>query len=287
MSKPQILVFGSTGKIGFEVCKALAKRGVPFRAVIHSPEKADSVKKLGNNIETVQVDITQLESVSKALEGITQVFLMTPPMRTSIGFGIVDEIKKAGTIKNIVKLSALAGAHDFPWSTEHREVEEYAKKQGLTVTSLRPTSFHTNTLLEIPTIKSQSTVYKAYGDARMNYTSNKDIGEVAAKVLTEPGHEGKSYNLTGPDTLNTNEYAKIISQVIGKEVKYVPISDEQLRKQAANFLPNAQMVEEFSQMHTFFRNGGYDKHYSDLEELIGNKGVTFQSFIEENKQAFL
>jgi len=285
MSKPQILVFGSTGTVGIEVSKALAKKGVAFRAVVHSIEKADSIKKLGNNIEIVQVNVWQPESISKALEGINKVFLMTPPGQTASGFGIVDTIKKAG-IKNIVKLSAL-GSDDpaFAWGKEHLDIEEHAKKQGLTITSIRPSSFHSNTFQDVPTIK-QGAVYKAYGNARLNLISNKDIGEVIAKALTETGHEGKTYTLTGPDTLDTNEYAKIISQVIGKEVKYIPINDQELRKQAANFLPTAELVDGFSNMNTYFRNGGYDKHTNDVQNLLGHKGTTFQSFLEENKQAF-
>lgn len=289
MSSPKILVFGSTGSIGFEVAAALAKKNVPFRAAVHNVDKADKVKNLGKNIEVVQVDLYKPETVAKALQGIEKVFFMTPPGQTSAGNAVVDAMHKADTVKHIVKLSAL-GAEEkggkFVWAEQHRALEEYIIKYGIPITSLRPSSFHTNILADIPTIKSESTIYKALGNAKMNWISNKDIGEVAAKILTENGnHAGKIYNLTGPDTLSSEEMAKIMGTVIGKNIKYASITNDQLRQQVGSFLP-PQAIDGFCNMYTYFADGGYNREFPELEKLLGRKGISLKEYVEENKQAF-
>jgi len=287
MSAPHILVFGATGTIGSEVIKTLAKNGVPFRAVIHTESKADQVKSLGSHIETVKVDIWNKESIGSALKGIEKVFLMLPPGQTKAGFIIVEALKDAG-VKYVVKLSALGSEGDqFHAAKEHRDVEDAIAKAGIHFTSLRPSFFFTNSLMDLPTIKQSGTIFKAAADAKFNHVSNKDVGEIAALCLTEKGHEGKIYNLTGSDLINFHEYAKLLSEVIGKEIKYQPIDDEALRKSAATFLPNQAAVDGFSNMWQYFRDGHYNRTFPDLENLLKRKPTTLKTFFEQNKAAFL
>jgi len=284
---PTILVFGSTGSIGKEVAAALAKKNVPFRAAVHKIEKADEVKKLGNNIEVVEVDIKNAESLDKALKGIEKVFFMTPPLATLYGEGMADALKRNG-VKYAVKLSALGSEETggkFIWAEEHRQVEDYIKKLGIHLTSIRPSSFFSNLWHDIPTVKNQSALFKALGDSKMNHIDTKDIGEVCAVCLTQSGHEGKIYNITGPDTLSWNELAKIYSEELGKTVNYVPITDEQLREQAKKYFPE-HAIDGYSNMFTYFRNGGYDRHYDDGEKVLGRPLNHVRPFIREIKHAF-
>jgi len=285
---PKILVFGSTGTVGSEVVKALNRHNVPIRAAVHNVDKAGAIKSGHAHNEVVQIEIYNPDSIAKALEGIEKVFLLTPPGQTSAGYGIVDAIKKNGHIKQIVKLSALGSEEPgdaFVWAKEHATLEEAIHKAGIPLTSLRPSSFHSNAWQDVPTIKSQGVIYKALGDTPINMISNVDIGEVAAIALTQPGHDGKIYNLTGPDTMNQTEYAKLLSEVLGKEIKYHPMSEDDNRKAAAGFLP-PQAIDAWVNMYQYFKNGGYNRSYPDLEKILGRKGKTIRSFLEENKAGF-
>lgn len=97
-SSPKIIVFGASGTIGFEVAKALASQGVPFKAVVHSIEKADKLKRLGSSVEVIQVDLYNPDSIAKALVGIEKVFMALPPGQTNTGFTLTDAIKSKSLI---------------------------------------------------------------------------------------------------------------------------------------------------------------------------------------------
>jgi len=289
MSSPKIFVFGATGAIGSEVSKVLAEKKIPFRAVARGAEKAETLKKLGSNIETVDVNVWDPVSVEKALHGIEKVFLLTPPGQTKSGYVIADAIKKVGTVKHIVKLSALGSETtngEFIWAEQHRELEEYIAKLGISVTSLRPSAFFTNVYHDIPTAKATGCVFKHAGDAKINHISNRDIAEVAVIALTQPGHEGKVYNLTGVDTLSLTEYVKLLSEKLGKEVKYVDINEEQLRTETSKHFPaDSELIDQFVNMIKYFKAGGYDRTFPDLEQLLGRKPRNLKDFLQNEVQA--
>ncbi len=119
----------------------------------------------------------------------------------------------------------------------------------------------------------------------MNHISNRDIGEAAAVTLTTTGHEGKFYNITGPETIPFAEAAAILSEVLGRKITYVPLSDEENRKFVSNLLP-PHAVDSYLGMYKYFAAGGYDKHFDDLEKLTGSKGVTLKEFFTANAAAF-
>jgi len=275
--------------VGTQVCKALAKRNIPFRAAVHSVSKGDAIKKLGNNIEIVEIDHTKPETLEAGLKGITKVFFLSPPFAPiSQHLAVVDAIKKAGTVKHIVKLSA-AGTEDggkFQWGKEHHDQEEYIRKAGIALTSIRPTSFSTNLFHEANNIKTGSFLTSSGNQAKLNWISVKDIGEISAVALVDgEKHYGKNYEVTGPDTLTGNEIAKIFSSVLGKEIAYHPLTIPQTKEKVSHFMP-PPVAEAYCEMFTYFANGGYDRHNADLEKVTGSKGQSLKEWIEENKIAF-
>ena len=127
--------------------------------------------------------------------------------------------------------------------------------------------------------------FNASRDAKQNHVSPYDIGEVAAIALSTNGHEGKIYNITGPDNVTFYEAAEILSEVLGRKITFVPLSDEENRKAAANFLPS-EAIEGWVNMHQYFADGGYDKRFDDLEKLTGSKGRSLRDFFTANAAAF-
>jgi len=282
----KILVLGSTGAVGTEVAQALSAKGVQFKAAVRTAAKAEKVKNLPG-AQLVEVDMQNQESLANALEGVEKLFLLTPPSLTFLGKGIVEQAKKAG-VKHIVKLSGLGSEEKDPTvfvlATDHTPVEDFIKSEGIPLTSLRPSYFFSNIYQDIPTIK-QGSIEGAYGDARVNWVANSDIADVAVAALTQPGHEGKEYYITGSDSLTANDVAKMLSDVLGREIKYCPISDEEWRKQAAKYFPPA-MVETHSNMNTYFRNGGYDRKFDDYERVTGKKPQGLRPWLEAHQEAF-
>jgi len=279
---PKILVIGATGSTGTDVSRALGAKHIPFRATVRSLEKGESIKKLGPNIELAQVEVWNPDSFAEALKGIEKVFLLTPPGQTASGYKIVDAIKNAGTVKLIVKLSALGAEETDPtqfiWAYEHKQLEDYITSKGIPLTSIRPSSFFSNVLHnDVQSAKTSGVIYKTH-NTPMNLISSVDIADVVVKALTEEGHAGKVYTLTGAETPSQEEYAKWIGETIGKEVKLVLITEDDLRKTVSTFLP-PQSIDSFMNMMGYFRKGGYNKNYPDLKNVLGREPSSFKDYL--------
>ncbi len=189
----------------------------------------------------------------------------------------------------MVKLAALGSENPdkFIWGKEHHQSDEILKQAGLAVTSLRPSSFYSNFLnFDAANIKQHKKIFKAAADAKMNFIYNGDIAAVAVIALTTPGHENKDYYITGPDNFTHQQIADLFSAELGEKIDYIPLDDATLRDQAKHWMPNQESIDGYSNMYQYFRDGYYDVHYKDLENLTGSKGKSFKEWLHENAAAF-
>ncbi|MBV8828964.1 MAG: hypothetical protein JO108_07005 [Acidobacteriaceae bacterium] len=108
-------------------------------------------------------------------------------------------------------------------------MEERIETSGVPHVFLRLTSFDSNALWWADTIKSHDTVYGALGDASNPVIDPEDIAAVAALTLSEPGHAGKIYELSGPESLTTEQQVNILGSVLGRPLKYVNVPDSAAR----------------------------------------------------------
>jgi len=277
----EILVLGASGTIGIEVVKALAKKDIKFKAAVHNISKSENLKKISSKIEVVEVDIYSPESLAKAFQGVKSLFVLTPPGQSVAPNQIIAAEAKKAKIKHIVKLSALGTVDPkFIIGQEHIVAEKCFADNGLSITSLRPSSFMSNNAAYFSqSVKEQGKIYAAFANTRINQIAPSDIGEAAAVILTTSGHEGKVYDLTGPDTITYSDVAKILSELLKKDVAYVPIDDATLRKQAATFMPPAA-IDPFSNLIQKLREGMYDvKSNNNLKTLLGREGIHLKDWL--------
>ena len=139
---------------------------------------------------------------------MSTVFLLTPihPEQVPQANNVIKAAKESGNAPRIVRLSVHQASYDAPTriSRQHAEIEGELISSGLPYTFLRPQSFMQNTLAVARTVASQGKIYQPFKDGRLlGMIDARDIGEVAAKVLTEEGHEGKTYTLTGPAAISS------------------------------------------------------------------------------------
>ena len=280
-----ILVTGAGGTVGSEVVKQLRQTGEPFRAAFHSAQKAAKAKTEG--VDSVVLDFADRSSVAAALKGVDKLFLLGPTVanQSEIENNVVDEAKKAG-VKHIVKLSVLdAPRKDYIFARWHREVEENIERSGMAYTFLRPTGFMQNYVTyQGDTIRTQNSFYLAVGDSKAPYVDIRDIAAVAVKALTEPGHEGKAYNLTGPEPLSNHEVAGKLSRALGREIKYVAIPPEAFREGAkAAGLPDFH-IDALADLDRFYLT--YKQPVSDsVERVTGRKPHNFDDFARDYAHA--
>jgi uncharacterized protein YbjT (DUF2867 family) len=226
-----ILITGATGNIGTELTKLLTARKVPFRAMIRDRKDAPSFDET-EGVEIVTGDFNDEKSVTEALRGIERAFLLTnsSEQAETQQLAFVEAARKA-EVKHIVKQSQWATNADSPvrFLRYHAAVESKIKDSGIVYTFLRPNLFMQGLLGFKDSIVKQNKFFAAIGDAKISAVDVRDIAAVAAAALTEGGHEGKIYNLTGAEALTHREMATKLSAALNREIQFVDVPPEAMR----------------------------------------------------------
>lgn len=280
-----ILVTGSTGTVGSEVVKQLLEKKAEFRVAVSSLTKAKMANAEG--LQAAVLNYTDPQSFEYALKGVERLFLLSPPGATHMEAGLIDAAKKVD-VRHIVKLSVIgadAGASIF--AREHGAMEKVVKDSGVAYTFLRPNGFMQNYLSNFgATIKEQGAFYLAQGDSKVSVVDVRDIAAVAVKALTQAGHEGKAYTITGPEALSNAQVAEKLSKAIGKPVKYVPIPDDQMRSAMQQQGAPPVMVDALIDLMHFYVSGKGSLVSGDVAKVIKRGPTSFDDFAKENAEAF-
>ena len=227
-----ILITGATGTNGIEIVKLLSRMGVPCRALVRSSEKSGVLENLPR-VEVAYGDFADRDTLTPALEGIDRALLISSidPKLPELQGNFIRAAQAAG-VRYVVKFSGMDADVRSEWRflQWHGEVEKTLEDSGLAFTHLQPNQFMQVYLRFQPTIASQGKFYAASKDAFVSPVDVRDIAAVAAAVLTESGHEGKTYVITGPETLTYSQVADKLSSAIGKKVTYVDTPLEAAKK---------------------------------------------------------
>lgn len=283
-----ILVTGGTGTAGGEVISQLASTGTPFRAMVRSPEKAASLALKLTGVQIVPGDLAKPETLPGALRDIDQVFLLCAPVPNQFELerNMVVAAKAAG-VRHIVKQSAMTADPNsrarFP--RIHGQVEQLIRESGLEWTFLRPTFFMQN-LLGLADMVKAGTIYQPAGDSKAGFVDVEDIAAVAVEALTEPGHAGYAYEITGPELLSYHDIARILSETIGKPVGYQDIPPAAARQaMRAVGLPEWN-VDGILELMDQMRAGEYER-LSDAVSEVGKKDPNrFKDFVRQYAETF-
>ncbi|HLL53178.1 MAG TPA: SDR family oxidoreductase [Myxococcaceae bacterium] len=282
-----ILVTGATGTTGSEVVKQLAAAGVQVRALVRNPQKAAGLQ--GSNVELVKGDLGEPGTLDAAFKGVTKLFLLTngDPRQTELQHNAIEAAKRNG-VQHVVKISALGADANSPVSLArwHAQTEQELKSSGLKWTILQPHYFMQNLMMSADTIKSQGAFYGAMKNGKVAMVDARDIAAVAVKVLTTPGHEGKTYVITGPEGLSMDEVAQKLSAVLGKPVKYVDISGEQFKQALTGAGVPEWMASDLMNMNLFFGSGAAGTPDPSAQQITGASGRTFDAFARDFSGAF-
>lgn len=274
-----ILITGATGNIGTEVIKKLAEGKHPIRAFVRNRTQARDIALPG--VDLVEGDFAKPKTFSRALEGVETLFLLTP---SSAGAeqqqcNFVDAAKTA-RVKRIVKLSQLgasAKAHGR-FQRWHGAVEDYIIKSKIPYTLLRPNLFMQGLLNFRPTISSQGVFFAPVSQARISVVDVRDVGAVAAKALIETKHEGKTYDLTGPEALTHAEMAEQLSQAVGKPIKHVEVLPVVMKETLLKSgLPEWQ-AEGVVEDYEHYRKGEAEQVASTIRDVTGHEASYFAQF---------
>jgi uncharacterized protein YbjT (DUF2867 family) len=282
-----IVVTGAGGTVGREVVKALAASGAAFRAAYHSKEKTERAKR--DRIDAVAIDYARPDTLAGPLAGADHLFLLGTggAGQTEAEIGVVRQARKAG-VRHIVKLSVWGADREaFSFARIHRPVEREIEASGLGWTFLRPNGFMQNFVnFYAPSIRSQGAFHLPAGGCRISHVDARDIAAVAAKALTEPGHEGKAYLLSGPEALTHDEVAAKLSTAAGKPVRYVDISDDDFRKGTLQAGMPAEYADALLSLFRYYKEGHASRVTADVERVSGRKPIDFDRFAQDHAVSF-
>ncbi|MBV8485693.1 MAG: SDR family oxidoreductase [Verrucomicrobia bacterium] len=281
-----ILVTGATGNIGSELVKLLVAKGLPVRVISRDEKK---VSHLDPAVERVIGDRHDPSVVRKAVRGADKVFMLAIVFDKNHEADrlLIEEAKQAGT-GHIVMVSSHAVALEGNLIGRlHREKEELIEQSGVPWTVLHPGGFMSNSLQWAEVIKSQSKVFNPMGKGKTAPISPYDIAAVAAVGLTSSGHEGKTYGLTGAESLSNSEQVEILSKVIGKPIECVDIPVEVAAERAiASGLPEV-LVKSLAELWVQVRKESYTFQTNEVERLTGQPAQTFETWCREHRSAFI
>ncbi len=283
-----ILVTGATGLSGSAVIREFARQQTPVRELVRSRAKSHDLEMLPT-VELVEGDMLRPETLADALSGVERVLMISSAdqqmVETQCAF--IDAAKKAG-VRHIVKFSGLNAALDSPFlfTRMHAEIERYLERSGLVWTHLRPSQFMQVYLREVPTFVAESAFFLPLEDAKLAPVDVEDIAKVAFALLHTPGHEGKSYEMTGPEALSMTEIAEQISLAIGKTVRYVNIPQAERKRVllAAGVPP--YFADALDVQASERRKGSEAVVHPETHAALGIRPTTFAEFARRHAAAF-
>ena len=283
-----ILVTGATGLNGKELLRVLSAKGVAVRALVRNPAKAEAIAALPN-VEIVQGDMARPETLAAGLRGVDRAMLISSsdPMMLDVQTNFIDAARKAG-VKHVVKLSGIMPELDsaFRFARMHGEIEKRLEASGMAFTHLRAGEFMPAYFRQVPNITAKGAMFLPMEDARIASIDVGDIAEIAAKVLTGSGHEGKTYPLTGPEALTMTEVAEKLSAATGKTIRYVNVPPEAARQaQLAAGMP-PYLADALFELFAERRNGKEAKVWPDAQALLGRLPTSFDEFARRNAAVF-
>lgn len=279
---PKILIVGATGTNGRALVQLCQARGIPVRALVRA--SAGEAPALGPGVDVVKGDLADRDSLAAALSEIEKVFAVTAIHPDVVSwFDTLFDAADAAQVRHLVKFSGLGAGADSPCEIirQHGQSDERLMRSGLPYTILRPNSFYQNMLGQAQLISSEGRFYLPLGDAAQSMIDVRDIAEIAAKILTEDGHIGEIYELTGPEALSFHDVARILGDVRGETVSYQPITVADAEASYLRLGMPAWTAHALADLQGVFATGAYAEPLPTSERLLGRAPKSFYRFAED------
>ena len=284
IARNAILVTGATGRVGGQVVSQLRSTGLAVRGLSRDPAGSG----LPGDAEVVAGDLSDPESLHAALDGVGSVFLVFPTLHADHAAPAVIT-KIAEHARHIVYLSASGVAdnsdeHAGGIIGSHARMERLIERSGMKWTFLRPGGFAANTLMWADQIRAGNVVRWFHGAAARSLIHEHDIAAVAVRALTQHGHHGARYHLTGPGQLTQVEQVQAIGAAIGRHLRFEEIAPEDARQELLTGMP-AALVDSIVDGHSrMVRNP--EPVTNTVEYLTGAPARTFQQWALDHAEDF-
>jgi NAD(P)H dehydrogenase (quinone) len=269
----KIIVSGASGNLGGLTVDELLARGVPASRLILVSRTPDELKKYADQGASVRFgDFTKPESLASAYAGGSKMLL--------ISVGGSGEVTAAELLKRAIDAAKAAGVKHIAYTSyvgitrgdtagraaDHQATEEALRASGLAWTMLRNSIYMHGLIGQAARMVADGRAVIPPNESPIGYISREDCARAAAAVLATPGHEGKAYDITGPELLGVRETAAAASAVTGKQIEVI--------QGGADTRPGfGRPAMAFTTTH--------------FKDLTGREPTSVRQLFEANKQALL
>ncbi len=276
-----IAVTGATGELGGRVARELAARGVAQRLVVRDPDRAPQLP----GADVVSAAYEDSEAMSRALDGVSTLLLVSgheDPDRVSLHRKAIEGARLAG-VERIVYTSFMGAAPNatFPFARQHAETERAIREAGISLTSMR------NALYAdvAPRFVGADGVIRApAGHGRVAWVARADVARLSAVLLTETGHEGQVYDVSGPHAIDLHETARILTRATRRPITYHAETLEEARASRAGH-PD-WLVEGWIGSYLMLDSGEGSVTSHTIEVLTGRRPMTLSELLAAEPWSF-
>ncbi len=284
----KVLITGATGNVGTEVIKSLQK--IDHQLDIYAGVRnlnSDTLKLANDKVNYSLFDFTDVETCKTALDGCEILFLLRPPQISAVEKyfkPIIDTCKESG-VKHIVFLSVqgVEKSKIIP----HHKIEKLIVDSKIPYTFLRPAYFMQNFTTTLhKDIVNKKRIFLPAGNAKFTLIDVRDIGSVAASILTNISeHINKSYELTSKEKLTFSEMAKIAGNILSVDIQYISPNLVRFFLSKRKEKTPAMLILVMIMLHYFPRFQKEPETTNWVEKITGRQPTTFEQFINDNKKA--
>ena len=283
-----VAVTGASGRLGSKLALRLAAEGARQRLVVRDTTRAPRLldgEPLPESEVAVAAGYTDTPNMVRAFQGASSVFLVSAreaPNRVEEHRAAVDAAVAAG-VERIVYVSFLGAAPEatFTFARDHWHTEEYIKGTGLKHTFLRDNLYHQGL---VHMVGDDGVIRGPGGDGRLSSVSHDDIADVATAILLDERpaqHDGKAYDLTGPEALTLTEVAALLSRVTGRSITYHPETVEEAYASRAVYAAPPFAVDGWVSSYTAIAAGDLAVVSDVVERFAGRPAQPLASWLDD------
>lgn len=284
----RVLITGAAGKTGRALVRQWAAGDDHLRALVRSPDQAGALLAAGAS-EAVAVDLLDYEGISGAMEGIRKVYHICPnvhPAEVEIGDSVISAARAAGVEHFVFHSVLYPDVEAMPHHWLKFEVEQILRASGVAFTILRPCAYMQNSLAQLPSMLETGTLQVPYDvEARFSVVDLRDVAAAARKVLSETGHEGRTYELCGPEEISHRGMARAFGAALGRPVRAVAVDASRWERDARSSGLGDYAVDALVKMFRWYDVNGFVGSPADLERLLERPGATCDEFARETAPA--
>src|SRR6516162_4963566 len=287
---------GAVGSIGRNLTEMLLAKGHKVRAMVRrEDERAEALRRLG--AEVIQGDLTDLTAMHRAIDGCARVYfgmsVSADYLTATVNTAAVARHHGVEAFVNMSQMTvtqmSITESTDSPQHKLHWLAEQALSWSSLPVVTIRPTVFLEGffLLFAAASVRDADELALPLGASKTSPVSSVDVARAVAAILDDPArHIGHIYDLTGPESADLDQYARVFSEALGRTIRYhdAPTSEWTEKLRAAG-LPE-HVVHHLTVMTELHKQGGYDRMSEDYLKLTGETPTSMADFVKLHAAEF-